>query len=125
MHGGIAVEFCDQRQQIGLRHIGGQLVLERGHAGGLRLRVLAADIDLAGGVIADQHHRKARREPMLAFDPGDLFGDTGAKLRRNDFSVDDACRHLNPLSFPAWRGHLSQRFAENFGIAVDGDLFQP
>ena len=60
VHGGIAVELRDQRQQVGLRDIGRQPVLERGHAGGLGLRVLAADIDLAGGVVADQHHGKAR-----------------------------------------------------------------
>ena len=98
VHGGIAVELCDQRQQIGLRDIGGQLVLERGHAGGLGLLVLAADIDLARGIVADQHHRKARRQLMLALDPRDLFGDAGAKLCGNDFSIDDAGRHLNPSS---------------------------
>ena len=102
VHRGIAVELCDQRQQIGLRDVGGQLVLERGHAGGLGLLVLAADIDLAGGIVADQHHRKARRELMLALDPRDLVGDAGAKLRCNDFSVDNACRHLNPSSSPCF-----------------------
>ena len=96
MHGRIAVEPCDQRQQIGLRHVGGQSVLERGHAGGLGLGVLAADIDLAGGIVADQHHGQARRDLMLALDPRDLVGDAGAQLRGNDFSIDDACRHLNP-----------------------------
>ena len=61
VHRGIRVELCDQRQQIGLRDIGRQPVLERRHAGGLGLLVLAADIDFAGGVVADQHHREARR----------------------------------------------------------------
>ena len=69
VHGGIAIELCDQRQQIGLRDVGRQHVLERRHAGGLGLLVLAADIDLAGRIAADQHHREPRRQPVLALAP--------------------------------------------------------
>jgi hypothetical protein len=45
---------------------------------------------------------------MLAFDPRDFFRNTGAKLRRNHLSVDNACRHLNPLS-----SVLGMIFSEN------------
>src|SRR4249919_185844 len=60
--------------------------------------MLAADIDLAGRVVADKHHRKARRYLMLALDLCHLVRDAGAKLRCNDFSVDNTCRHLSPSS---------------------------
>ena len=69
MHAGIAIELRDQCQQIGLRDVGRQHVLERRHAGRLRLLVLAADIDLARGIVADQHHRKPGRQAAVALDP--------------------------------------------------------
>jgi len=61
VHDGIAIELFNQRQQFVLRDIGRQHVFERGHASFLRLLVLAADIDLAGGVAADQHYREPGR----------------------------------------------------------------
>ena len=97
MHGRIAIEFCDQRQQLVLRDIGRQHVLERRHARGLGLLVLAADINFAGGIVADQHHGEPRRQPMLALHPRHLIGDAGAKFGGNAFSIDDPRRHLNPL----------------------------
>ncbi len=103
VHGGIAIEFGDQRQQVVLRDIRRQHMLERRHAGGLRLLVLAADIDLAGGVAAHQHHRKAGRDPVLAHHPRNLPGNAGTKFSGNDFSIDDAGRHLIPLTVnPTW-----------------------
>ncbi len=98
VHRRIAIELCDQRQQVVLRDIGRQHMLERRHAGGLRLLVLAADIDLAGGIAADQHHREPGRQSVLPLDAGDLVGNAGAKLRGNDFSIDDPGRHFCPLS---------------------------
>ena len=76
----VTIELPDQRQHLLLRDIGRQPVLERRHAGFLRLLVLAADIDLAGGIIADQHHRESRRYLMFAPHPSYLPGDTGSKL---------------------------------------------
>ncbi len=72
-------------------------MLERRHAGGLGLLVLAADIDLAGGIVADQHHREPRRQLMVALNARDLVGDAAAQFGGNDLSIDDAGRHLNPL----------------------------
>ena len=94
MHGRIAVEFCDQRQQFDLLDIGRQHVLERRHAGALRLLVLAADIHFTGGIVAHQHHRESRRQAMLALQPRHLAGDAAAKLRGDEFSIDDPRRHL-------------------------------
>jgi hypothetical protein len=112
VHGGIAVELCDQRQQIGLRDIGGQFVLERGHAGGLRLRVLAADIDFAGRVIADQHHGKARRELMLALDPGDFVRDAGAVVPIPDAGYGEIDRFFEA------RGYFNALFGCNTWTAA-------
>src|SRR5882724_5887238 len=98
VHGRIAVEFSNQRQQIGLRNISRQFMLERRHAGFLGVLVLAADVDLAGGVVADKHDGKARYELMLTLDPRDFPGDAGAKFCRNDFSIDDPGGHFNPSS---------------------------
>ena len=94
VHGGIAIELCHQRQQIALSDIRRQHVLERRHAGGLGLLMLAADIDLTRRIAADQHHRKPGCQAMLALHARDLLGNAGAKLRCNDLAVDDPGRHL-------------------------------
>ena len=68
-------------------------MLEGSHAGLLRLLVLGADIDLARGILPDQHHRKPRRHLVFALDARHLGGDTGAKLGGDAFSIDDLRRH--------------------------------
>ena len=97
MHGGIAVELRDQRQQFVLSHIRWQHVLERRHAGGLGLSMLVADVNLAGGIVADQHHRQSWRQVVVALQSRHLIGDAGTKLRGNDFSIDDGSRHERGL----------------------------
>src|SRR6185369_9368379 len=79
-----------------------QLVLERGHAGGLGLGLLGADIDLARRVVADQDHRKARHQIVLALDAGDLVGHARPEVRGNDFSIDDLGRHVSSLGLSIW-----------------------
>ncbi len=56
---GIGVEPRDQRQQRVLRGSLGQPVLEAADADFLGLLELAADIDLARRIAADEHHREA------------------------------------------------------------------
>ena len=58
VHRRIAVELADQREQVGLRDVCRQHVLERGHAGGERLLALAADVDFARRIVTDQHHAR-------------------------------------------------------------------
>jgi hypothetical protein len=65
VHRRIGIQPVDQREQIGLGRIGRQLVLEGRHADLDRLLVLVRDIDLAGRVLAHQHDRKARHDPVL------------------------------------------------------------
>jgi hypothetical protein len=50
-----------------LRRIRREFVLERGHARGFGLLRLVADVDFGSGIVADQHHRKTRRQAMIAF----------------------------------------------------------
>ncbi len=88
--GRIVVEALDQRQQLGLRGLGRQAVGLGMHARGGGLLALAADIDLAGGVLADQHHGQARRQAVLGLQGRDLGGDLLAKLGREGLAVDDS-----------------------------------
>ena len=62
-----AIELCDQRQQLGLAARRRQLFLETREAG-LDARLgLAADIDLAGGIVAHQHGAKTRHDAARGF----------------------------------------------------------
>jgi hypothetical protein len=51
--------------------------------------VLGADIDLAGGIAADQHHREAGRQSVFTLHPRNLIGNARAKLGGDAFSIDD------------------------------------
>src|SRR5262249_766251 len=90
---------------------GRQLVLERRHAGFLRLLVLAAHIDFARRVVADQNHREPGQQIVLALDPRDFVRDARTKLRGNGFSVDDPGCHLIPsFLLKSERAELRQAF---------------
>jgi hypothetical protein len=79
-----------------LRDVFRQHVLERRHAGFLGQLVLAADIDLARRIAADQHHRKPRNYPVLTLYPRNLGSDPAAQFGGNEFSIDNSGRHLDP-----------------------------
>ena len=93
MHARIGIELCDQRQQIGLRRVRSELVLERRHARGFGLLRLVAHVDFGGRVIAHQHNREARREVMFTLHARHFIGDARAQVCGNDFSIDDFGRH--------------------------------
>ena len=57
VNGRVSVQRRDQGQEVGLTGLGRQLVGHRMHAGGQGLLALAADIDLATGIVADEHDR--------------------------------------------------------------------
>ncbi len=94
---GSRLSFATTASRSACEHVGRQLVLERDHAGGLGLGKLGADINLAGGIAADQHHGEARHQIVLALDASNLVGDAGAEFRGNDFSIDDLGRHVSSL----------------------------
>ena len=85
---GVGVEAPDQLQQLGLRRILGELVVEARHAEFDRELALAADVDLAGRIGAHQHRGQAGLGPAL----GDQIGNTGAhalaQTAREGFSID-------------------------------------
>ena len=97
VHGGIAVELCDQRQQI--------FLARRRPAA----RARTTPCRRPGSACACCGHRlrwrgrcrpappRARRQLMIAPDARDLVGDAAAQFGGNDLSIDDAGRHLNPL----------------------------
>jgi len=133
VHRRIGVQRAYQLEQIILRNIRRQSVLERGHARGLRLGMLAADIDFAGRIVADQHDREPRRQAMLTLDPCDLVGDAGAQLRGNGFpsmmrAVISVLRFdpsVRLRSACLDRRQHPKRLAEALGVAVDRDLLEP
>ena len=55
MHGGVGVQLVDQRVEIGLSNIHGQLVLKTGHPNLGCRDALVANVDLTGRVLAHQH----------------------------------------------------------------------
>jgi len=64
VHGGVAIEAFDQRQQDWLRRIRRQAMLEGGHTYLMGLTGLVAHIDLAGGIFAHQDDGKARSDAV-------------------------------------------------------------
>src|SRR5262245_40231072 len=63
-------------------------MIEMIDAGRVRLLGLAADVDLARGIFADQYDREAGNDG-LARECGGPLGDTAAQVFGNGFAVDD------------------------------------
>ena len=76
-------------QQLFLGGFGGQQELEALHAAGEGLLALAADIDLARRVFADQHHRKARLAPGGFLETGGDLRHFAAQGLGKSLAVDD------------------------------------
>ena len=86
---GIGVEPVDQRVQRLLGGIGGKQVLEALHAAGHGLLALVADIDLAGRILADQHHREPRLAPGGRLEACRHLRHPGAQAFGEGLAVDD------------------------------------
>jgi hypothetical protein len=89
----IEVEAVDQRGQRLWRSVGGQAVLEALHASRHRRLALVADIDLARGVLADQHHGQPRRATGFGPERRDALRHARAQAGRKRLSVDDPGAH--------------------------------
>src|SRR3954471_17952614 len=82
-------------------------MLERTHADlAARLR-LVADVDLARGIVADQHHGEPGGEPVAGFDLGDPARHLRAQACRNRLAVDDRCRHAAAISAAICRASMT------------------
>jgi hypothetical protein len=99
MHRRIGIELLDQRQQGRLVRIGGQLVLEGGHARLGGLLALVTHVDLTGRVLAYQHDREAGLQPVFLDHAGDMPRDLFPYARRESLAVDNMRAHgVLPLS---------------------------
>ena len=98
IHRGIGIELFNQRNQIGLGRFGRQLVFKAGHTGFNRLLALVADIDLAGRIIADQHHGQTGLAARLGFERCRSDADAFAQGSGKGLAIDDP-----GLAHPTWR----------------------
>ncbi len=89
VHRRVGVELRDLGDQRLFAGVGRQPDGARGEPGGGRRAVLAAHVDRACRIVADQHHRETGTERQR----GNLFGHSGSQVLRHAFSVDDARGH--------------------------------
>ena len=68
-------------------------MVERAHAAADGRLGLAADIDLARRIVADQHDREPGHQAAVARQPVRRVGDLAAQLRRDGLAVDDPRGH--------------------------------
>jgi len=88
MHARIAIELSiSASRSISARRQAGNNVLERRHAGGLGLLVLAADINLAGGVAAPAPTARPGVMPCSRCTRA-TSRQRGREAQRNEFSID-------------------------------------
>jgi hypothetical protein len=88
--GRIGVEADDKRLDLGLGRVGGQAVVEGDHAGLARRLHLGGDVDVAGGIVADEHGGQPRRSPVPHHQIRRGSCDVGAQLGCDRLAVDDA-----------------------------------
>ena len=93
MHQRVGIEARHKRQDLGLGRGGIKLVLETRHTRRDGLHTLVLDIDLAGGILADQDHGKPRHDPMPSLQPRDMGGHLFPHLRGKGLPVDDLRNH--------------------------------
>ena len=67
---GVAVQGLDQAQELGLGRRVGQAVGVGSHPGASGRLAFVADVDLAGGVLADDDDGQAGLDPVGAFQTG-------------------------------------------------------
>ena len=72
------LERGDQLQQLRLARLGAEAVVDRARSRPPRRPVLAAHVDLRGGVVADDHRGQDRRAPASALE-GDHLGRTRSR----------------------------------------------
>ena len=97
MHRRIGIEPVKQRQKIGFAGVGLQLVLERVHANFDGLLAFGTHVDLARGILADQHHRKTGRNGVLGLQGRHMLGHLPAHPGCKSFAVDYLRTHPNPF----------------------------
>jgi hypothetical protein len=82
---GVAIEGGDELDELRLSDVGRELVVDRADSGRLAGLALVGDVDMGGGIVADEH----RGEAGLALRLGDHVGDPLLEVGRNGLAVDD------------------------------------
>jgi hypothetical protein len=88
----VVVEGLDAGQQFGLGEVGRVLLEHRVQAAVLAGLDLVAHVDLAGRVLADQHHRQAG-DHAAGLERGGAGGDLGAQCLGERVAVDQLGCH--------------------------------
>ncbi len=89
----VPVERFDQIQQLGLRCLAPEPVVGGAQADLLAGPVLAGDVHLRGGIVADDHGHQLRCSAPLALKGAHLGRHALAHRGGNRFAVDDPGRH--------------------------------
>ncbi len=92
--GRVVVQAVDQRQQFFLGGAGGKIVGLGEEADLFAVLALVRDIDLRGGVGADQDHRQAGDAQALLAALVDALGNLLAEAGGDRFAVDQFCSHV-------------------------------
>jgi hypothetical protein len=93
----VPVQALDQVDELPLRCVAPELVMDRAHPDLLARLALVADVDVGGGVVPDQDRREARRAAEIAGELGGLGGDQLADPGGERLAVDDLRRHRRHL----------------------------
>ena len=93
VHGRVAVETVDQRQQLFRRGFRRQGVQPAVYAGPLTGPLLIAHVNLTARILADQDRRQTWRHGRGRDELGDFAGEFVAYLRRKGFAVNDRSGH--------------------------------
>ena len=92
VHGRSALSRADE-PAVRLRWSRRQAVIERAHAASGGHLHLAADIDLARRIVADQHDREPRHDAAVARQPAHRVRHLAAQVGCDRLAVDDVCGH--------------------------------
>ena len=95
---GIGVQPADQFQQLGLRGLRRQAMIEARHADLGGCLALAADVDLARGIGADQHRREAGPGHTLGDERRHALGHAAAQAGCERLAIDQLRFSHCPLS---------------------------
>ena len=90
---GIAVEAGDERHEVRLGDVAGELVMDRADPGLLARLPLVADVDVRGGVVADEHGRQPRRPSSGGDARRDDAGDPPAQVGGDRLAVENLGCH--------------------------------
>ncbi|MNN01984.1 hypothetical protein D3C81_1146200 [compost metagenome] len=104
VHAGVGIQLGDQRQHLGGAGLGRQAVFQRADTRLAGAQHLVAHVDVAGRVVADQHHRQARLD-ALGLQGDDIGGHFGEDLGGDGLAVDQlagSCTVHRKITVLSW-----------------------